>query len=191
MKVEIESKKQQLARQLNGEVIADQPGLSACIKGQIKGFSATVQAVYPGWPFGVMYIVATNPGAADAPPNPQAGRITLYPRVGRGIGSFFSFLFLFEGKSMPVGDRRLEDQFNFVYDNRDIAMQFVHQEGVADQIRNLESRCRFSELVIRTDMGLYLAQPKSFDKIDLAECMETLNLMADLVSVIANNFNTD
>jgi hypothetical protein len=188
MKANIEAKKQELAKCFAGEVIDDQPGLAVYIKGKVQGLAATLQAFYPGWPFGVQYIIETEPNGLLAPDSNSGGRISLYPRVGRGLASFLTYLFLFEGKSMPVGDKDLEGQFNFVYDNREIAEEFVQLEGVADQLRELESQCHFSELIIRTDVGIYLAQPTSFNSLTESVCQQTFSLLAALAKEMKKNF---
>jgi hypothetical protein len=185
MKVDVEAKKSQLAESIAGEVIENQAGLAICIKGEVDGYPIRLQAIYPGWPFGVQYIIETNLQASVPPSNTDGGsRITVYPRVGRGIASFLTFLFLFESKSMPVGDKRLEDQFNFVYENAEVAHNLMEINGIADQLRNLEAQSHFSELIIRTDVGIYLAQPSSFDSLDPDVCYETMGLMAGLASLL-------
>jgi hypothetical protein len=187
MKANVEQKKHELAKFIAGKVIDDQPGLAVCIKGQVQGFPATLQAFYPGWPFGVQYIVETMPNGLSTPPDDNGSRITIYPRVGRGIASFLSFLFLFEGKSSPVGDKELENQFNFAYDYREVAEQLVQIEGVPDQLRQLESQCHFSELIIRTDAGIYMAQPTCFDSLTENACQQAFSLLSALAKEVKNN----
>ena len=189
MSIDLDSQKQQLANCIAGQVIPDQPGLAVCIRGNVKGFPVILQAVLTGWPFGVMYISETQDSATvSAVPAENGGRITICPRVGKGLGSILSFLFLFEGKSMPVGDSELEGQFNFSYDRRDLAYRFAAIEGIASQIKQLEQQTKFSELVIRTDAGIYLAQPTPFEKLSPEDCLETCRLLADMGSLLRQNF---
>jgi hypothetical protein len=190
MAVDVEAKKQAVADIIGGKVIDDSDRVAVCIKGSVLGLPATFEAINPGWPFGVMYTVESN--VVVDPNQPAAGkpaaRITIYPRMGRGLTSFFTRILLFESSGMPVGDKRLEGVFNFTYDERDVALRFVGYPRVSELLMALEHSARFSELVIKTDAGIYLAQPINFNSLSLDLCQATFKTVAELAQILFEAF---
>jgi hypothetical protein len=189
MPVELESKKQAIAQLIDGEVVDDSGRVAVCIRGNVDGYRATMEAVVPGWPFGVIYTVESVAGIdPSAPYTKRAARITLYPRVGRGMAGFFTNILLFESNTMRVDNKDLESVFNFTYDDKEMAQRFCNWPGVSERLLHLENVAKFSEVVIRTDAGIYLSQPKSFNSLDLDLCQQTFESLADIAAILAEHF---
>lgn len=186
----VDSKAQTIAEYIDGNVIDDSSRVAVCVKGMVDGFPATMEAMYPNWPFGVIYTLETNPvadPASEQPPQAYA-QMTAYPRVGRGVGSFFTRLLLFESAGMPIGEKRLERVLHISYDDRTVAERFVHYPGVTDNLVNLESVAKFSELIIRFGVGIYLSQPKSFNGLDYDVARNTFATLGQLGRVLNEAF---
>jgi hypothetical protein len=186
----VADKSQTIATFIDGDVVDDAGRVAVCIKGMVDGFPATMEAVYPNWPFGVVYTVETNPvadPANDAPPT-GSSTLTIYPRVGRGIASVFTRLLLFESAGSPIGDKRLEKVLNFSYDDRALTERFVHYPGVSEYLLNLESIAKFSELIVRFGVGIYLSQPTSFNGLDFDVARNTFKTLGALGKVMNEAF---
>lgn len=190
MTANVEPKASAIAEIIEGSVVDDSQRVAVCIKGAVAGFPATLEAINPGWPFGVMYTiethVATDP--VNMPDPSRDSKIVICPRVGRGLMSIITKLLLFESSGRPVGDRKLENVFNFSYDERDVAERFAHYPGIADQLYFLEENAKFSEIVIRTQVGIYLAQPTSFNSLDLDVCRATFKSLGEIGRVLYEAF---
>ena len=186
----LDSKAETIATYIDGKVIDDSSRVAVCVKGMVEGFPATLEAMYPNWPFGVIYTLETNPVADPATQeSPQAyAQMTAYPRVGRGIASFFTRLLLFESPGMSIGEKRLESVLHMSYDDRSVAERFVHYPGVTDNLLNLEHVAKFSELIIRFGVGIYLAQPKSFNGLDYDVSRNTFATLGQLGRVLNEAF---
>jgi hypothetical protein len=197
MPVDESSKKQAIAEIIDGTVIDDSDRVAVSIKGTVKGFPARFEAINTGWPFGVVYTLETNLVAAGnllADPNQQPDlrndcKITIYPRMGRGMMGIVTKLLLFEASGQSVGDKKLEKTFNFSYDEREVAERFIRYPGVADHLMALEDSAKFSELVIRTRVGVYLAQPSSFNSLDIDVCRATFNSLGEMAQVLFEAFS--
>jgi hypothetical protein len=87
-----------------------------------------------------------------------------------------------------VGDKRLERIFNFSYDERHIVERFVHHPGVTDNILNLDSIAKFSELIIRFNVGIYVSQPTSFNGLDFDVARNTFKTLGALAKVMNESF---
>jgi hypothetical protein len=186
----VASKAETIATYIDGNVIDDTARVAVCVKGMVEGFPATLEAMYPNWPFGVIYTLETNPVSDPANEEaPQAyAQMTAYPRVGRGIASFFTRLLLFESTGMSVGEKRLERVLHISYDDRAVVERFVHYPGVTDNLLNLEHIAKFSELIIRFGVGIYLAQPKSFNGLDYDVARNTFATLGQLGRVLNEAF---
>lgn len=183
------NKQKAIAKLLDGEVVDTQGRVAVCVKGTIMGYHATYEAIYPSWPFGSTYIVESCPGVdPSAPPTRPCANITICPRVGRGVSSLLTNILLFEGGGMKVHEKALDNAFNFTYNNKEIAQRFAHQEGVQELLLALDETARFSEAVVRTDAGIYLSQPKSFNSLNLDHCQEVFELLGRLAEILAENF---
>ncbi len=184
-----DSKKETIANLIGGQIVEDGNRVAVCIKGLVDGFPATMEAIYTGWPFGVVYTLETSvlTGSSPSQQLPDS-RITIYPRVGRGIASFFTKLFLFESSGLSVGDKVLERIFNFSYEDRDVAERFIHYPGVHEQLLGLENVSKFSELIVRPGVGIYLAQTDSFDGLEPDVCLNTFQALGALGKVLFEAF---
>ena len=89
---------------------------------------------------------------------------------------------------MSVRDKRLEGKFVFSHNNEQLAERFVKYPGVADRLQALEEYSKFSEITIKTDAGIVLSQPKSFNAMDLDACRVTFKTLGELGQVIFEAF---
>ena len=185
---ELEGKQLALAKLIDGQVIDDSERVAVHVKGQVNGFPATLQAFSTGWPFGCMYAIETNPGAQVEVSLENQAKITILPRMGRGIWSFFFHAFLFESKGRGVRDKKLESKLIFSYDNAEPALRFCRYPGVPDILLEMEKYSKIKELVIKTDQGLYLSQGVSSHLLDTDVCQATFKWMGELGQVIHDAF---
>lgn len=188
--IDLLAKQQAVAEIIDGRVVdAQEQGLAVCVKGSVLGFPATLQAISPGWPFGVMYIVETE---VVEDPNSQRLddllQMVVYPRMGRGIMGFFSHVLLFEARGMPVRDKKLESHFIFSHNNDELAERFVKYPGISDRLLALEQYAKFSEITIKTDAGVVLSQPKNFSAMDLDACRVAFKTLGEIGQVIFEAF---
>jgi hypothetical protein len=186
-----DAKKQAIAEIIEGQVVEDNDRVAVCIKGTVMGFPATMEAINTGWPFGVMYTVETN-ASGDPTRKPDTTndcKMTIYPRMGRGMMGIVTKLLLFEGSGQAIGDKKLEKMFNFGYDDRATAERFFHYPGIADHLTVLENSTKFSEIVIRTKVGIYLSQPGSFSNLDLDVCRATFHALGEMGKVLFEAFS--
>jgi hypothetical protein len=190
MSIDIAAKKQAVAQIIEGRVIDDDPRVAVLIKGSVLGFPATLQAIGSTWPFGVMYLLETQ--VVDDPNKPTDPdgvlKLTFTPRIGRGFLSFFTHVFLFESKGRSVGDKPMESRFIFDYNSHSLSERFIKYPGVSDILLKLEQYSKFTEMTVKTDAGLYLSQPKSFQSMDLDVCRETFKLLGELGQVVFEAF---
>lgn len=186
--IDLEAKKRAVAEIVEGRVL--ESTMAVLVKGSVLGFPATLQAMSPGWPFGVTYIVETevieDPTAAST--DKDMLELTVYPRMGRGIWKFFSHILLFEARGMPVRDKSLEEKFVFSHNGAQLAERFVKYPGISDHLLGLEQHARFSELIVRTGAGLVLSQPQSFQALNLDVCRATFRLLGEIGQVIFEAF---
>lgn len=182
-------KKQAIAAFLDGQIVDSGGRVALSIKGEANGFKATLEAVMLHWPFGVVYTVESHPGVdASQPPERPSANITIYPRVGRGLLSFFTYLILFEDRSSKIGHKSLDNLFHFKWTNEAVGQRFVNHPGVAEMLIELEDASKFSEVIIRTDAGIFLSQPVSFNKLDVDACQDTFARLAQIAEVLAEAF---
>ncbi len=186
--IDLKAKLEAVAEIIEGRVVSDST-LPVCVKGAVLGFPATLQALSPNWPFGVSYCIETE--VVDDPNRPAREsvlKMTLYPRLGRGLMGFITHVLLFESKGMPVPDKRLSGKFVFSYNDSDLAERFVKYPGVGEKLLALEEHSRFSEMTIKSDAGLVLSQPKSFNALDLDVCRATFRELAEIGQVLFEAF---
>lgn len=188
---ELQAKKEAIAEVIDGRIVEDSDRVAVSIKGVVAGFAATIEAIYPSWPFGVMYTVETGSavnGAGNGDESRPATRMTIYPRVGRGLMGMVTKIVLFEPKGMSVGDKRSQSAFNFSYDNQDVAERLIHYPRVTDYLLDLDNHAKFSEIVIKTDVGIYLSQPMSFNGLDIDLCRSTFKTLGELAGILFEAF---
>jgi hypothetical protein len=188
--IDIQAKLDAVAEILDGRVIdGTESGLAVCVKGSVLGFPATLQAISPGWPFGVMFVIETeivvDPNSARHD-NPL--QMIVYPRVGRGFFGFFSHILLFESRGMSVKDKRLESKFIFSHNDENLAERFVKYPGVSERLSQLEDYAKFNELTIKSDAGIVLNHPKSFQAMDLDVCRTTFKSLGELGQVLFESY---
>ncbi len=189
MTIDLDAKLDAVAKIVEGRVIKDDERVPVCVKGSVFGFPVALESVYHGWPFGLTYVLETH--VIDDPAKRNSDYVlnmTLYPRIGRGLLSFFSHILLFEAQGQPVGDKRLESQFVFSYNDAGLAERFVKYPGMHDNLVKLAQYSKFTELTVKTDAGLMLSQPTSFNALDLDVCRETFRLLGEIGQAVFDSF---
>ncbi|HEY9868236.1 MAG TPA: hypothetical protein V6D08_03655 [Candidatus Obscuribacterales bacterium] len=187
--IDLDAKMQAVADIIEGRVVKDDQRVAVSIKGSVLGFPATLEAVHTGWPFGVMYFLETQvieDPAKSAHKEPL--KMTVMPRFGRGLFRFFAHILLFESQGQSINDKALESRFIFQYNDLPLAERFVKYPGNPDRLARLEEYSKFTELTVKSDAGIYLAQPKSFVALDLDVCRETFRLLGELGQVLFEAF---
>jgi len=187
--IDLEAKKQAIAEIIEGRVVPDETRVAVSIKGSVIGFPASLEALNTGWPFGVMYSLDTK--VVDDPNKPtikEPLKMTILPRMGRGLLRFIAHIVLFEARGMRVGDKFLESKFVFEYSDEQLAERFVRYPGMSERLIKLEQFSGFNELTIKSDAGLFLSQPKSFTALDLDVCRETFRLLGEMGQVLFESF---
>jgi hypothetical protein len=161
-----------------------------CIKGVVLGFPAALEAFAPHFPFGLNYIIETKI-VEDPSDEDEADplKITLTPRIARGFFARFFRLLFFEPKGQLVGEPRIDAAFVCSYNDRDEAKRFGRYPGVAEKLVALHRISNFTDLLIKADAGLFLAQAVPFDHINVEQCSETFRLMGELGQVIFDAFS--
>lgn len=185
---ELEGKQLALAKLIDGQVVDDSDRVAVHVKGVVNGFPATLQAFATGWPFGCMYAIETSPPDREILNPLEHAKITILPRMGRGVWAFFFHTFLFEAKGRGVRDKKLENKLIFSYDNVEPALRFCKYPGVPEILFEMEKYSKMKELVIKTDQGLYLTQGIAFKNLDLDVCQATFRWMGELGEVIHEAF---
>lgn len=190
MSIDINAKQQAVANIIDGRVIDNTERVGVCIKGIVMGFPATLEAIGEGWPWPTTYTLETNPVVDPADrEETYSAKISICPRVGRGFFRFFSNILLFEARGQSIGDKKLESKLIFSYDDRDLAERFIRYPGVGEHILALEHLSKFSEMVVKTDAGIYLSQPQCFKNVDLDVIRVTFREMAELGQVLFDAFS--
>jgi hypothetical protein len=187
---DLETKIRTIAHLIDGHAVQDQNRVAVCIKGLVQGFPATLEAIYPSWPFGVMYTVETK---IVVDPNNEseedyAFKMSICPRVGKGFMGMFTKVLLFESSGTSVGDRKLQSRFNFSVDNQVLGEKFIKYPHVAEHIYALDEIAKFSEIVIKSDAGIYLAQPTSFNALAPDNCRVIFSELAQLGQTLTESF---
>ncbi len=185
---DIEAKVASIAAVLEG-ALEPSDRVEICIKGIVLGFPAALEAFSPSFPFGVNYFVETK--VVD---DPQGGlaknplKLTIAARHARGFLSVLIRLLLFERQGQLLNQANIDRAFICQYDQDDEAKRFGRYPGVDEKLLALHRYSNFTELVIKTDAGLYLAQQVSFEKLDVDVCRETFRLLGELGQVIFDAF---
>lgn len=185
----LDAKIESFAKIIDGRVVHDETRVAICIKGTVAGFPATMEAIGAGWPFGVNYFIETE--VVEAPSqdyNSQLLKLTILPRVAHGIMSFLARILLVEAKGQRVGDRRLENEFIISYNNAEEAHRFCQHPGVYDKLVFLHRKSKFTELLVKADAGLWMAQPVNFKSLNPDLFKETFHHLAELGQVLCDAF---
>lgn len=181
-----------IAKMLEGRVVNDEKRVQVCIKGAVCGFPATLEAMRANYPFGLSYFLETK--VVDDPnSNSTEGalRMVLTPRAVHGFFASIIRIFFLEPKGQKLQVARLDSAFISTYNEPQIALRFARYPGIEESLLALYRVSKFSELLIRTDAGLYLAQPKSFDDVDLDVCKETFRILGEIGQIIVESFGAD
>lgn len=187
--IDLDAKKRAVAEIIEGRVLSDDSRVAVSIKGSVIGFPAGLEALKPGWPFGVMYFLETQVVVdPNRPADKNALKMTIMPRIGRGLMRFFAHILLFESTGMPVSDRFLESKFIFQHNDTRLAERFVKYPGMSERLLKLEEFSRFSEMTVKSDLGIVLNQPQSFIDLDLDVCRETFRLLGEIGQVLFEAF---
>jgi hypothetical protein len=183
-----QTKSTSMAKLLDGRVVNDSQRVEVCIKGAVLGFPATLEALRASYPFGVTYFLETNiiedPSASPAP----SLKLVLTPRYEKGILAALARILFFEARGQKLGITGLDSQFICSTNHPAQAIKFAQYPGVEDKLSKLYKYSNFSELLIKTDAGISLSQPTSFNTLDLDVFKEVFHLLAELGQVIFDNF---
>jgi hypothetical protein len=184
----IDTKKKSVAEILEGRIDDREGGPAVSILGSVIGFPARFEAIGTGFPFGVMYFVQTEVIEDPSKPKTQGLELSICPRKASGFLGFLAHIFLFEGRGMSVHDRQLDSLFIFTYNDRTEAERFVKYPGVAECLLRLHKYTEFSDLKIKANAGIFLAQSKSFKALDLDVCRVTFKLLGEIGQVLFEAF---
>jgi hypothetical protein len=177
-----------MAKLLDGRLVNDSQRVEICIKGAMLGFPATLEAIRANYPFGVTYFLETNiiedPSASPVQPL----KFVLTPRYARGIFAMLGRILFFEGRGQKLEITGLDSKFICSTNRLDLARRFAQYPGIEDKLSKLHKYSDFSELLIKTDAGISLSQPTSFNALDVDVFKEVFNLLGELGQVIFDNF---
>jgi len=189
-KPSLEAKMETLAKIIDGHIVHDETRVAVCIKGTRLGFPATLEAISPGWPFGVNYFIETEVVAEE--PHQEMGeqflKLTILPRVAHGILAFAARLLLVEAKGQKVGDKRLEREFIISYNNAEEAHRFCQYPGIYERLVFLHKQSKFTEMLVKADSGLWMAQPVNFRALSPDLFRETFARLADIGQILFEAF---
>ncbi|MBA3993092.1 MAG: hypothetical protein C0469_06145 [Cyanobacteria bacterium DS2.3.42] len=178
-----------IAKLIEGRIVDDSDRVEVCVKGSLLGFPITLESFRAGWPFGVTFFLEIGDlSEGPKPVDPDALNMTFYPRMTRGLYSFFARLLLLESKGQPIDEPRIKSNFLVAYNTRDLAERFVHFPGVLEKILKLEHYAKFSELVIRTDAGISLSVPQNFNALEMDVAKESIQCISELGQIMFDNF---
>jgi hypothetical protein len=59
---------------------------------------------------------------------------------------------------------------------------------VSGILTDLDNHAKFSEIVIKTDVGVYLSQPTAFNSLDVDVCSTTFKIMGELGEILFEGF---
>jgi hypothetical protein len=184
----IDAKAASVAQIIEGRVVPDVPNLAISIQGSVLGFPLTIQAIGLKWPFPTMYFLETKIIEDPQKPASDPLMLTISPRMGKGLFSYFTRIILFEPMGMSVSNKKLEHALLFNYNSAVQAERFLQYPAVADTLDKLDRYCHFSEIKISSKEGIYLAQPKSFSALDLDVCRQTVKYLGELGQVLFDVF---
>lgn len=188
--IDVKSKMISIAQLIDGRIITDETRVQICIKGLVLGFPATLEAVRANFPFGVTYSLETC--LAEDLTGTQSNhslKLTLTPRLVRGFLSFFSRLLLLESRGQSLDIPQIDSAFVCSYNRQEMARRLLSYPGIQERLFELNKYTKFTELIIKADLGVYLAQPMSFEALDLDVCIQTFRYMAEIGQVLTTAFS--
>jgi len=183
-----EDKINRIAEYIEGRLVpTDRVDIS--IKGIMLGFPVSVEAFKPNFPFGLNYFVETKVIDDPSASGGSLLHLNISARHSKGFMAKILRLILFEPRGQKLQHPVLDKTFVASYNDSELANQFAQYPGVADILMNLYRCSKFSELIIKSDAGIFLAQPASFDTVDADLVMEVFKLLGDLGQVIFDSFS--
>lgn len=186
---DLEVKMDGFAKLIDGRIVHDEQRVQVCLKGTVLGFPATLEAISAGWPFGVNYFIETKVIEDPNHPNQEGTlKLTILPRVARGLMQIFARVLLIEPRGQKVGDARLEKTFILSYNNIEDARRFCQYPGVYEKLIDLHNFAKFSELLIKADSGIWMAQPTNFRSLNPDQFKQTFKVLGDLGQIMFDIF---
>jgi hypothetical protein len=160
------------------------------LKGKRGEYDITLTVFKPFFPFGVGYMISFgNEEAQDADfDTSQTLKLTVTPRFAKGLMSIFGRLLLFESKGLSVQDTKFESRFITTYNEKDLMQAYFNAPGVKKTIWDLSMKEEFNELVINSEMGIYLYQPQSFNYLAVEKCKQTFDALQMLCDSLQEVF---
>ncbi|MBP7863732.1 hypothetical protein KA183_18755 [bacterium] len=162
------------------------------LKGKRGEYDITLTVFKPFFPFGVGYMISfgdeENQESDVDSDTSQSLKLTVTPRFAKGLMSIFGRLFLFESKGLPVQDGKFESRFITTYNEKELMQAYFNAPGVKKTIWDLSMKQEFNELVINSEMGIYLYQPQSFNYLAVEKCEQTFDAMQILCDSLQEVF---
>lgn len=162
------------------------------LKGKRGEYDITLTAFKPFFPFGVGYMISFGneeiQEADTGSDTSQTLKMTIIPRFAKGLMSIFGRLFLFESKGLPVQDGKFESRFITTYNEKELMQAYFNAPGVKKTIWDLSMQQEFNELVINSEMGIYLYQPQSLNYLAVEKCKQTFDAMQMLCDSLQEVF---
>ncbi len=174
---------------MDGRIVNDAERVEICIKGAVLGFPATLEAIRSSYPFGVTYFLETQ--IIEDPSAPAALRplkLVLTPRYARGVLALIGRILFFEARGQKLAITSLDSKFICSTNDLDRAQSFAQYPGMEDKLTKLYKYSNFSELLIKTDAGICLSQPTSFNALNPDVFNEVFRLMGEIGQVIFDRF---
>lgn len=186
---DLEAKKQAIAELIEGRVVDDHLRVEVCIKGTVNGFPATIESLRATFPFGATFTIETQvlPEGTN-PPEDGGTELTVMPRYAKGLFGFITRILLLESRGQKIGDKKFDSQFIASFNDFAEAERFLKYPGVMEKFQQLHQYAKFSEIGIRSKVGIYLSQPTSFSTINPDVVRVTFKLLGELGQVLFEAF---
>lgn len=186
-KEQVLSKAKAFADIIDGKVVDESNRVEVCIKGNVLGFPATVEAIKAGFPFSTSFYVETDV-LHERGPADTTFTITITPKVARGITGFLGRLLLIDAHEIPTGNNHFDAQFLAHSDNDDMCKRFVHYPGMTEKISTLQQYTSFRELHIQGGKGLCLIAPANFSSFKYDVARETFSILSSIAQTMSEAF---
>lgn len=177
---ELHEKLDKLAKIIDGQVITNLPGVTFCIKGIVSGFPVKIEATEL-FPFAISFHLGIDKFVRSGADN---FNLSILPKYARGKLSAITRFLFFERKGQKLGLSKLDASFVFKVDNiLPVKALFGHAKA-SEAMLALEQQTHFNEMVIKSDVGIYLSQPVTFKELEPEHCKTTFNSMAILAEYL-------
>jgi hypothetical protein len=181
------SKEIALAKALDFKVVDDSSRVEICVKGEVLGFPATLEAIRPFFPFGCNYYIDIDVLKENVE-DPSVLTLLITPKVAKGTMNFFSRLLLLDARTRPVGDPHFDRSFNVDTNDFASALRFVRYPGMLEKIQDLQQYAGFSELRVKAKAGLIMVQPTNFNSLPLDVAKESFRLLGEIGQILFDTF---